>query len=1502
MIYQNYHKHTMYSNVRVPDSVASYAQYAEKAKEYGHSILSSVEHGWQGRYIEAYEIAHKEGLKLLFGTETYFVFDRKIKDATNSHMILLAKNENGRKAINRVLSEANVSGFYYQPRVDLELVLSLPPKDVWVTTACLAGPLKYTQERWNKLVVSEPSLEENFWLLEEPYIYIIRSLHKHFKDNFFLEVQSHQTPTQKTANSILRELSYKLGIKLMAGVDSHYISNDKAWERDEYLSSRGLHYEDEEGWFMDYPSGQVLFNQFQGQGVLSDKEITEAISNTNIFLQVEEYNSPVFDDEIKMPILPMYKHLTQTERNSVFEELVWEKWQEEKHFVSEERQPLYEKEISKEIDIVIPTGLADYFLLDYQLIKLGKEKGGRLTYTGRGSAAGFYLNHLLGFTSIDRISSAVTLYPERFLSKTRILESKSLPDIDMNCGNTTPFVEAQEELLGKGHAYPMVAFGTYKVKSAWKLFAKAQDISFDLATAVGKQLDEYLEDLKNASEDEKDSIDATDYISEEYQDIFNKSSVYRDIIASISIHPCSHILTELDVPSEIGLMQVNDNLCCIMDGKWADSYNFLKNDLLTVSVVEFIGRTFERINVPQLTARELLAICDEKHPCWEIYKNSWTVGINQCEQPSSKHKAAIYKPRNISELAAFVAAIRPGFKSMYSTFEKRKSFSYGIPTIDALIQTPQFPQSFMLYQEQAMLLLNYAGIPLDETYTIIKAIAKKKAEKIQQYKKIFLEGMAKRIVESERESLSKAKEVAQNVWQIISDSQRYSFNSCLAGSTIIPKVGGKNGRFIPTIEEMYYIKNSIEYAKKTGHIDLYKKYKRLGYGMAFSLFLDGKIRSNKIVDIRFSGYRQTYKLTTESGIEVICTDNHKFPTPDGEKELSQLRVNDFLYKTGQYEKCSKKYLFTDGNYEGNCPSIGQIGFQKRPEGDSVVYHEFRAKAVANKDACFKCGKVFSLNRRFEVHHKDFDRTHNEETNYDWLCCSCHKKVHYGNGRTTRYEKGSPVILDKIISIILWRQENVYDVEMMDPNHNLVVNEGLVVSNSHALAVAIDSLYGAYLKATYPLAFYETYLRVMEENNKKDKMLAAQQEAIEAYGINFTPMRLGQDNRQIVSHPKDNSITSSIQSLKGFSRRISYALYSMKDFAFEHFTDLLFYAKKNTPINTSHMDILISLNYFNRFGGNAKLLKIHELFNGLYDAEKMVKDLSSKVVGKLDIPQDFLLGACDRVETREREYFYVLDKKEFIQVEGEVIANSYGLRLFQTKDDRKWNICDIDTGIILFSVLTKARKKHVDEYIEANNMINKLSRKINNQRAKGLLSPKTSLPESETKYYDTRYFSTDLHTLLVLCENAAVDEILPLKQQVQREVDYLSYISSTYDFLPKKYCVVESLDIKYKPRVNLYSLKNGNRFEARIPAKIFNKTKIRQFDIISIEGYEQTQAWNPPDADGNFTRKPGVYETSLLDYFKLDDIKLQASIEKKIERGNKKNEKSTEDEESIETIQ
>lgn len=741
----------MYTNVRISDSVVTNEAYAKRAVELGQTILSTCEHGWQGNYWECYKLAKQYGLKMLFASEAYWVKDRLEKDSTNCHIFLGAKNEHGRQCLNDILSEANLTGFYGRPRVDIPLLLSLPKDDVWVTSACLAG-------WWYENA-------EDIWT----------TLFDHFGKNFFLEVQYHDTDKQREINERVLKLHNQIKVPLIMGCDSHFIFPQEDQNRIDFINSKGMHYADEDNWYMDMPDGNTAYERFAKQGVLTHTDIMDAINNTQVFCDVEEYDSPIFNSDIKMPTL--YPDWTQEQRDEEYKRLVWSGWDAYKTDISREKWPHYEDEIKSEVQTVVDTHMADYFIDNYHIIRKGKENGGWLTKTGRGSAVSFITNKLLGFTEVDRIAASVKMYPERFMSTTRILESGTLPDIDFNVADQEPFARAQQEVLGEDHAYPMVAYGTAKVSAAWKLYAKSQGVPFELANTVSDQIKRYEMAVKHQDEDDDTEIDPFDYIDEQYREIFSKSKDYLGLITSWSVAPCSYLLYQGSIRREIGLVRVKDHLCCCMDGHWAEECHFLKNDLLTVQVVNLIYQAFRRIGIEPPNVNELLSWTSGDQTTWNMYDKGCTLCLNQVEREGTSARVRVYKPSNISELCAFVAAIRPGFKSMYKIFEARSPFAYGVKAFDELIQTEEMPNSFILYQEQEMAALHYAGIPMSECYTAVKNIAKKRKEKVLAYEEKFKSGLVRTMIEDEHRSQEDADTMAAQLWQIITDASSYSFNA-----------------------------------------------------------------------------------------------------------------------------------------------------------------------------------------------------------------------------------------------------------------------------------------------------------------------------------------------------------------------------------------------------------------------------------------------------------------------------------------------------------------------------------------------------------------------------------------------------------------------------------------------------------------------------------------------------------------------------------------------------
>jgi len=161
--------------------------------------------------------------------------------------------------------------------------------------------------------------------------------------------------------------------------------------------------------------------------------------------------------------------------------------------------------------------------------------------------------------------------------------------------------------------------------------------------------------------------------------------------------------------------------------------------------------------------------------------------------------------------------------------------------------------------------------------------------------------------------------------------------------------------------------------------------------------------------------------------------------------------------------------------------------------------------------------------------------------------------------------------------------------------------------SHSYCVSVDSLYGAYLKSHYPLEFYETFLRIMDEKGNKDRMKAAQQEAEKAFKIKFEEFKFRQDNRNIVGNKKTNTMTYTLKSIKKFGANIGEQLYPLKDNKYKTFIDLLIDMEEKSILCVK-IESLIKIQYFEEFGKNQKLLTLYDEFqNGTFRYDRKHKD-------------------------------------------------------------------------------------------------------------------------------------------------------------------------------------------------------------------------------------------------------------------------------------------------------
>lgn len=810
LCFENAHCHTYYSNpLTLPDSTISIENYARVYKQRGMHCLSMSEHGYRGNVWQQADVAASMSdddfkMKPICSAEVYFVPDRnpELKDGRNFHLLLLAKDNEGFRQLNKILSISQKTGFYKAGRVDFDLLSRLDYKHFLCTTACVGGVFK-DEEEGEKLA---------------------NQLAEIFKENFRLEVQYHLNDDQIRHNEKILKMYNKYKWPLFFATDSHYIEHSDSVLRKEFQLSSNIDLPDSD-WDLYLPTAEEAFAAMEKQNVLSRAQIEEAFENT---LELRDFDGFSYTTERKFPI--SRPDLSMEERNRLYQHMVC------KGYIEKAGPPTPEeaKALREEMNTIISTGSADYFIGLHDMIKRGIELGGIMTTTSRGSACSYASNYALGFTSINRLRVPVKMYPERFISAAKL--KTSMPDIDSNIANVEAFEQAGREIFGEHGCYPMVAFGTCKTLSAFKLLARARNLDFETANEISKQISLYELDVKHAREanqddpdyDVNDYVHLEDYIEEKHMDLVNDSKQYLGIVVGLAPHACAHLVYHKDIEEEIGIVRVKAKTgnkkavyCAYIDGTTADKAGFCKIDLLRVDVVKIIHDTFKALGREVLTADELLKEIDKHPEVWDIYSNGFTMGCNQTEKEKTTERVMRLKPKNTVELAAFVASIRPGAKTLVDDYVTRTYHSYGIEAMDNLLRlngaTGKTGQSaFLFYDEQILTLAQAAGIEPADAYALTKFIKKKKQDKVAAYKEKFIPGFVKYLKEQQNTDDQLAIKTAHDVWTVIMNSASYLFCAAHAYAMCLDSL---YGAYLKTIAPYEFYSTLLKLYTEKGNKD-----------------------------------------------------------------------------------------------------------------------------------------------------------------------------------------------------------------------------------------------------------------------------------------------------------------------------------------------------------------------------------------------------------------------------------------------------------------------------------------------------------------------------------------------------------------------------------------------------------------------------------------------------------------------------------------------------------
>lgn len=675
----------------------------------------------------------------------------------------------------------------------------------------------------------------------------------------------------------------------------------------------------------------------------------------------------------------------------------------------------------------------------------------------------------------------------------------SLPDVDIDFASdrredVKAYLERRYNHDGKQRVFSAGTFTTLQVKAVIKDVCRVHRVSQSMAnyiTAIigDDDVKDWTDLMKLAFKEKK----MRDFIQKHW-DVFEELRPIMFQPRSQGIHASAVIVVPDTIKGEdvdsfdiIPIRKMDGLLVSELSGVDLDDLGLLKNDVLATKELSRLKAMMEICNREygtDLTLDKITSGPMDEPRAYEVINKGLTQGVFQLSSDGMTKFAKSMHPENMEDITAANALFRPATLDSGAAGDYVRAKNglvdpeYLWGTYDILKDT----FGVAAYQEQyAALARKIGNLSLGEGVNLVKAISKKKVDKIRKFKDKFYAGAKKN---------GCPDEVRDRIWEIIEGGASYGFNKCIAGDEYLMRSDRK--KFV-TVEEMYLTLHDSKWAKEHGHKSLHDKFKREGYGNGMSMFEDGRIYINKIVDIQFSGVRPVYRVTLDNGKSIQLTGNHKCPTQRGNVAVSDLVVDkDQLYVCCEYQKDDTVYRFTDKGKLNNTryhsndwvmpyklnSEKGHCGFTKRKTYYTML-EEYRRTEM--KDHCEICG---ASGCRLEIHHKNGDHSfvgrHYE--NLITLCPSCHKKEHYKKGRAKRGEKGYSSELHFVTSVTYVGEKPVYDIEMADPNHNFANSEGVITCNSHAVSYGATAYVGAYLKALYPVAFYTVLLKWGKDEN------------------------------------------------------------------------------------------------------------------------------------------------------------------------------------------------------------------------------------------------------------------------------------------------------------------------------------------------------------------------------------------------------------------------------------
>ena len=768
MAFTHLHVHTEYSLL---DGSSKIKEIVKRAKELGMDSLAITDHGVMYGVIDFYKAAREAGIKPIIGCEIYVSpssrFDKEagVSDDRYYHLVLLAENDTGYHNLMKIVSKGFTEGFYYKPRVDYE-VLEQYSEGIIALSACLAGEVARNLAKGNYEDAKESALR---------YERIFG------KGNFFLELQDHGIPTQKTVNAGILRLSRELGIELVATNDIHYIFEEDSVPHDILLciqTQKKVSDNDR----MKYEGGQYYLKTEEEMTALFPYA-KEAIENTHkIAMRCNV--------EIEFGVRKLPRFQVPAEFYNETDDDIEASWNYllhlcteglKKRYASASREE-YEKlkeRLDYELSVIKNMGFIDYFLIVWDFINYAK-RNGIAVGPGRGSAAGGIVAYTLEITDIDPIK--YDLLFERFLNPERV----SMPDIDVDfcMERRGEVIEYVIEKYGKEKVSQIVTFGTLAAKGVIRDVGRVLDMPYAEVDAIAKmipnELNITLEKALKMNPMLKESYDNNSQIKY----LIDMSMRLEGLPRHTSMHAAGVLISSKAVDEFVPLSRASDGTITtqyIMTT--LEELGLLKMDFLGLRTLTVIQNAVRMIKKSQNIDLDLKNADYSDKAVYELIGSGKTEGIFQLESAGMKNFMKELKPDNIDDIIAGIALYRPGPMDFIPQYIEGKNnaenITYDCPQLEHILK-PTY--GCIVYQEQVMQIVrDLAGYSLGRSDLLRRAMSKKKESVMQKERHNFVYG-------NEEEGIPGcikngiSEEIANKIYDKMIDFAKYAFNKSHAAA------------------------------------------------------------------------------------------------------------------------------------------------------------------------------------------------------------------------------------------------------------------------------------------------------------------------------------------------------------------------------------------------------------------------------------------------------------------------------------------------------------------------------------------------------------------------------------------------------------------------------------------------------------------------------------------------------------------------------------------------